>query len=111
MTLHTPLTEKTKNLIDASVIESMKDGVYIVNCARGGLVDEVALRNALESGKVAGAAIDVFTAEPAVENVLCWCTKSCVHAAPWCLNFRSTGKCCLTGCGTNVRLFGKRCSK
>ena len=70
VTLHTPLTEKTKNLIDASVIESMKDGVYIVNCARGGLVDEGALRNALESGKVAGAAIDVFTAEPAVENVL-----------------------------------------
>ncbi len=70
VTLHTPLTEKTKNLIDASVIESMRDGVYIINCARGGLVDEVALRNALESGKVAGAAIDVFTAEPAVENVL-----------------------------------------
>ena len=70
MTLHTPLTEKTKNLIDAKVIETMKDGVYIINCARGGLVDEKALRSALENGKVAGAAIDVFTSEPAVENVL-----------------------------------------
>ncbi|SHO63539.1 D-3-phosphoglycerate dehydrogenase [Pseudoxanthobacter soli DSM 19599] len=70
ITLHTPLTEKTKNVIDAAAIEKMKDGVYIVNCARGGLVDEVALRAALDSGKVAGAAFDVFTVEPAKENVL-----------------------------------------
>ena len=70
VTLHTPLTEKTKNLINASVIDSMKEGVYIINCARGGLVNEVALRNALENGKVAGAAIDVYSTEPATENVL-----------------------------------------
>ena len=70
VTLHTPLTEKTENLIDESVIKSMKNGVYIVNCARGGLVDETALRNALDSGKVAGAAIDVFSTEPATENAL-----------------------------------------
>ncbi len=70
ITLHTPLTEKTKNVIDAAAIAKMKDGVYIVNCARGGLVDEMALRAALDSGKVAGAAFDVFTVEPAKENVL-----------------------------------------
>ncbi|MQT13288.1 phosphoglycerate dehydrogenase [Segnochrobactrum spirostomi] len=70
ITLHTPLTEKTKNIIDAAAIAKMKDGVYIVNCARGGLVVEEDLRKALDSGKVAGAAFDVFTVEPAKENVL-----------------------------------------
>ncbi|NRG17398.1 phosphoglycerate dehydrogenase [Rhizobiales bacterium] len=70
ITLHTPLTEKTKNIIDSAAIEKMKDGVYIINCARGGLVDEGALRDALDSGKVKGAAVDVFSTEPATENVL-----------------------------------------
>ena len=70
ITLHTPLTDRTRNVVDAAAIASMKDGVRIVNCARGGLVDETALRAALDSGKVAGAAIDVFTEEPATENVL-----------------------------------------
>src|SRR5579884_2596696 len=70
ITLHTPLTEKTRNLIDAGAIAKMKDGVRIINCARGGLVDEVALRKALDSGKVAGAALDVFTTEPALDNPL-----------------------------------------
>jgi len=70
ITLHTPLTEKTRNIIDAAAIDAMKPGVRIVNCARGGLVDEAALRAALDSGKVAGAAFDVFTDEPATENVL-----------------------------------------
>lgn len=70
ITLHTPLTDKTRNIINAEAIEKMKDGVRIVNCARGGLVDEAALRAALESGKVAGAAFDVFSEEPAKENVL-----------------------------------------
>jgi len=70
ITLHTPLTDKTRNIIDAAAIEKMKRGVRIVNCARGGLVAEEALRAALDSGKVAGAAIDVFGAEPAKENVL-----------------------------------------
>ncbi len=70
ITLHTPLTDKTRNIIDADAIGRMKDGVYIINCARGGLVDEAALRAALESGKVAGAAIDVFSSEPARENIL-----------------------------------------
>ena len=70
ITLHTPLTEKTRNIIDAAAIATMKSGVRIVNCARGGLIDEAALRAALESGKVAGAAIDVFAEEPATENML-----------------------------------------
>ncbi len=70
ITLHTPLTDKTKNVIDAKAIAAMKKGVRIVNCARGGLVDEAALRAALDSGQVAGAAFDVFVNEPATENVL-----------------------------------------
>src|SRR6476660_4449902 len=70
ITLHTPLTEKTKNIVDASAFEKMKNGVRIINCARGGLVDEQALRAALDSGQVAGAAFDVFTEEPATSNPL-----------------------------------------
>src|SRR5205085_10963421 len=67
---HTPLTEKTRNIIDANALASMKKGVRIINCARGGLVDEEALRVALDSGHVAGAAFDVFTEEPATSNPL-----------------------------------------
>ena len=70
ITLHTPLTEKTKNIIDAKALATMKKGVRIINCARGGLVDEAALRAALNSGQVAGAAFDVFTEEPANKNPL-----------------------------------------
>src|SRR6266436_836567 len=70
ITLHTPLTEKTKNIIDAAALAKMKKGVRIINCARGGLVDEQALVAALNSGQVAGAAFDVFVEEPATSNVL-----------------------------------------
>src|SRR4051794_30790087 len=70
VTLHTPLTDKTKNIIDAKAIATMKKGVRIINCARGGLVDEEALRAALDSKQVAGAAFDVFIEEPATKNVL-----------------------------------------
>jgi len=70
ITLHTPLTEKTKNIIDATAINKMKKGVRIVNCARGGLVDEAALVEALKLGHVAGAAFDVFIEEPATSNSL-----------------------------------------
>jgi D-3-phosphoglycerate dehydrogenase len=70
ITLHTPLTDKTRNILDATAINKTKKGVRIINCARGGLVDEVALRAALDSGHVAGAAFDVFVEEPAKENVL-----------------------------------------
>ncbi len=70
ITLHTPLTDKTRNIVDAAAIAKMKKGVRIVNCARGGLVDEQALVDALNSKQVAGAAFDVFTEEPATSNVL-----------------------------------------
>jgi D-3-phosphoglycerate dehydrogenase / 2-oxoglutarate reductase len=70
VTLHTPLTDKTKNIIDAKALASMKKGVRVINCARGGLVDELALREALDSGHVAGAAFDVFVEEPATKNPL-----------------------------------------
>jgi D-3-phosphoglycerate dehydrogenase / 2-oxoglutarate reductase len=70
ISLHTPMTEKTKNILSAENIAKTKKGVIIVNAARGGLVDETALRAALESGHVAAAGFDVFTAEPAKENVL-----------------------------------------
>jgi D-3-phosphoglycerate dehydrogenase len=70
ITLHTPLTDKTSNMIDAKTIAAMKKGVRIINCARGGLVDEAALRVALDCGQVAAAAFDVFTEEPARHNPL-----------------------------------------
>ncbi len=70
ITLHTPLTDKTRNIIDAKAIASMKAGVRIINCARGGLVNEAALLDALKSGHVAGAALDVFEVEPAKDNPL-----------------------------------------
>jgi D-3-phosphoglycerate dehydrogenase len=70
ITLHTPLTDKTRNILDAIALNKTKKGARIINCARGGLVDEVALRAALDSGHVAGAAFDVFVTEPATENVL-----------------------------------------
>lgn len=70
ITLHTPLTEKTKNLINEKTIKKMKDGVYIINSARGGLIDEKALFEALKSGKVKGAAFDVFEVEPPLKNEL-----------------------------------------
>lgn len=70
ITLHVPLTDKTANIIDADAIAAMKDGARIINCARGGLVDEAALAEAIKSGKVAGAAFDVFAVEPATESPL-----------------------------------------
>ncbi len=70
ITLHVPLTDKTRNIIDATAIAKMKQGVRIINCARGGLVDEAALAAAIKSGHVAGAAFDVFEVEPAKESPL-----------------------------------------
>lgn len=64
LSVHTPLTPETKGLIGTAALEQMKKGVRIVNCARGGIVDEDALLAALESGQVAGAALDVFAEEP-----------------------------------------------
>jgi D-3-phosphoglycerate dehydrogenase len=68
ITLHTPMTDKTRNIINADAIAKMKKGVRIINCARGGLIVEADLLAALKSGKVAGAALDVFETEPATES-------------------------------------------
>ena len=70
ITIHTPITSETKNLISTKTIQLMKDGVRIINCARGGIVNEAELYEALKSGKVAGAALDVFEKEPPGENPL-----------------------------------------
>jgi len=70
ISLHTPLTDQTRGIIGTEAFAKMKDGVRIVNCARGGLIDEAALLVALDNGKVAGAALDVFAEEPAKENPL-----------------------------------------
>ena len=70
ITLHTPLTDKTRNILSAENLAKTKKGVLIVNCARGGLVDEVALRALLDSGHIGGAGFDVFVTEPAKENPL-----------------------------------------
>lgn len=70
ITLHVPKTPETSNIIDATAINKMKKGVLLINCARGGLVDELALKVALENGHLMGAALDVYLEEPAKENPL-----------------------------------------
>lgn len=70
ITLHTPLTDKTRNILSREAIARMKKGARIVNCARGGLVDEKAVRDAVDSGHLAGAAFDVFEEEPAKANAV-----------------------------------------
>ncbi|GGL80314.1 phosphoglycerate dehydrogenase [Wenxinia marina] len=70
ITLHVPLTDQTRNILSAENIAKLKPGVRIVNCARGGLVDEAALADALKDGRVAGAAFDVFAEEPATASPL-----------------------------------------
>jgi D-3-phosphoglycerate dehydrogenase len=70
ITIHTPLTEETRSLIDKNAFAKMKDGVILVNCARGGIVNEKDLYDAIKQKKVAGAALDVFETEPAIGNPL-----------------------------------------
>jgi len=70
ITLHVPLTDQTRNILSRENLEKTKKGVRVINCARGGLVDEAALANLLQSGHVAGAGFDVFAEEPATENPL-----------------------------------------
>ncbi|HTC08936.1 MAG TPA: phosphoglycerate dehydrogenase [Acetobacteraceae bacterium] len=78
ITLHTPLTDATRNILSREALVQTREGVRIINCARGGLLDEAALADAIRSGHVAGAALDVFETEPAIssplftlENVVC----------------------------------------
>jgi D-3-phosphoglycerate dehydrogenase len=70
ITVHTPLTKETKNLFDAKAIADMKDGAFLINCSRGGIVDEAALYEALKSGKLGGAGLDVFAVEPPKDSPL-----------------------------------------
>jgi D-3-phosphoglycerate dehydrogenase len=70
ITLHTPLTDQTRNILSAANLAKTKNGVRIVNCARGGLIDEAALKEGLDSGHIAGAALDVFASEPAKDSPL-----------------------------------------
>jgi D-3-phosphoglycerate dehydrogenase len=70
ITVHLPVTSETENYLNAEAFAAMRDGVRVINVARGKLMDEEALRDALDSGKVAGAALDVFREEPATENPL-----------------------------------------
>ncbi len=70
ISLHVPHTDETHNILDADAFAEMKDGVYIVNCGRGGTLDEDALFDAIQSGKVAGAALDVYAEEPSTDHKL-----------------------------------------
>ena len=70
ITLHTPLTDQTRNILSRDNLARTKKGVRIVNCARGGLIDEAALKDGLDSGHIAGAALDVFESEPAKDSPL-----------------------------------------
>ncbi|MEN2786437.1 phosphoglycerate dehydrogenase [Sphingomonas qilianensis] len=70
ITLHTPLTDQTRNILSAEALAKTKQGVRIINCARGGLIDEAALKAGLDSGHIGGAALDVFVQEPAKESPL-----------------------------------------
>lgn len=78
ISLHCPLTDETRHLLDAAAFAKMKQGVMIINTARGGVIDHEALLDALQSGRVAGAGLDVFPEEPripeallALDNVVC----------------------------------------
>lgn len=75
VTVHTPLTEATRNLIGAPELASMKPKAYLINCARGGIVDEGALLASLEGGRIAGAALDVFSQEPPGQSPLLACSR------------------------------------
>ncbi len=70
VTLHTPLTDQTRNILSRENLSKLKAGAYVINCARGGLVDEEALKDLLDSGHLAGAGLDVFVVEPATDHTL-----------------------------------------
>ncbi|MFA5578512.1 MAG: phosphoglycerate dehydrogenase, partial [Methanothrix sp.] len=70
ITVHTPLTNETRNLIDDEELKIMKPNIRLINCARGGIINEEALARAVAEGRIAGAAVDVFTKEPPTDNPL-----------------------------------------
>lgn len=70
ITVHTPLTDETRNLIDISVLKKIKNSAFVINTARGGIVDEIALKEALKNGDIAGAAIDAYLDEPPSDKEL-----------------------------------------
>jgi D-3-phosphoglycerate dehydrogenase len=108
ISLHVPMTDKTKNILSREALAKTKKGVIIINAARGGLVDEAALREALESEHVAAAGFDVFTIEPAKENVLFGAPNVHRDAAPRRFDQRSAGECGATGGRADERLFAHR---
>ena len=108
ITLHTPLTDKTRNIISAASIEKMKKGVRIINCARGGLIVEAALADAIRAGHVAGAALDVFETEPATENPLFGLPNVICTPHLGAATDRSAGKCRGAGGRADVGLSAER---
>jgi D-3-phosphoglycerate dehydrogenase len=93
ITLHTPLTDQTRNILSRENLAKTKKGVRIINCARGGLIDEVALKEALESGQVAGAALDVFVEEPAKASPAVRHARLRLHPASGRIDQRGAGQC------------------
>ena len=92
ITLHTPLTDKTRNIINADSLKLTKKSVRLINCARGGLVDEAALYEALSSGRLAGAALDVFVTEPATEFAAVRAAQCGLHPASRRVDLGGAGK-------------------
>ena len=108
ITLHTPLTDKTRNIINAESLTLTKKGVRLINCARGELVDEAALCEALKSGHVAGAAIDVFATEPATDKPAVRAAERGLHAASRRLDLGGAGERRAAGRRADVGLSSPR---
>ena len=87
ISLHVPMTEQTKNILNKDTLKKCKKGVKIINCARGGLIDEEALVKAIENGIVDGAAIDVYEVEPAKESILFGNDKIICTPHLGCINY------------------------
>jgi D-3-phosphoglycerate dehydrogenase len=108
ITLHVPMTDKTRGILGAEALAKTKPGVRIINCARGGLVDEAALAEAIKSGHVAGAGFDVFETEPATESPLFGLAQRRLHPASGGLDHGSAGKRGAAGGRADVGLPGPR---